>query len=37
LSLIVPPQALHEVITDRAAPKSDLKTLKKAGIEVTLV
>lgn len=37
LSLIVPPQALHEVITDRAAPKSDLNTLKKAGIEVTLV
>ena len=37
LSLIAPPQALHEVITDRAAPKSDLKTLKKAGIEVTLV
>ena len=26
LSLIVPPSALHEVITDRAAPKSDLRT-----------
>lgn len=37
LSLIAPPQALHEVITDRGAPKSDVKTLKKAGIEVTLV
>jgi DeoR family transcriptional regulator, aga operon transcriptional repressor len=37
LSLITPPQALHEVITDRGAPKSDVKTLKKAGIEVTLV
>jgi DeoR family transcriptional regulator of aga operon len=37
LSLIAPPQALHEVITDRGAPKSDVKALKKAGIEVTLV
>jgi DeoR family transcriptional regulator, aga operon transcriptional repressor len=37
LSLIVPPSALHEVITDRGAPKSDIKMLKKAGIEVTLV
>jgi DeoR family transcriptional regulator, aga operon transcriptional repressor len=37
LSLIAPPQALHEVITDRGAPRSDLKALKKAGIEVTLV
>ena len=37
LSLIVPPSALHEVITDRGAPKSDVKMLKKAGIEVTLV
>jgi DeoR family transcriptional regulator of aga operon len=37
LSLIAPPQALHEVITDRGAPKSDLKALQKAGIEVTLV
>ena len=37
LSLIAPPQALHEVITDRGAPKSDVKMLKKAGIEVTLV
>ena len=37
LSLIVPPGALQEVITDRGVPKSDLRTLKKAGIEVTLV
>jgi DeoR family transcriptional regulator, aga operon transcriptional repressor len=37
LSLIMPPTALHEVITDRAAPKSDVNALKKAGIEVTLV
>jgi DeoR family transcriptional regulator, aga operon transcriptional repressor len=37
LSLIVPPSALHEVITDRAVPKSDLRILKKAGIEVTIV
>jgi len=37
LSLIVPPSALQGVITDRAIPKSDLRGLKKAGIEVTLV
>ena len=37
LSLIVPPKGLHHVITDHGAPKSDLKALKKAGIEVTLV
>lgn len=37
LSLIAPPAALHEVITDRGAPKSDLRALKQAGIEVTLV
>ncbi len=37
LSLIVPPAALQEVITDRGIPKSDLRALKKAGIEVTLV
>jgi hypothetical protein len=28
---------LHEVITDRAMPKSDLRALKQAGLEVTLV
>jgi DeoR family transcriptional regulator of aga operon len=37
LSLIVPPSALHEVVTDRGVPKSDLRALRKAGIEVTLV
>jgi DeoR family transcriptional regulator of aga operon len=37
LSLIVPPSALHEVVTDRGVPKSDLRVLKRAGIEVTLV
>src|SRR6202521_1069604 len=37
LSLIVPPMRMHHVITDHGAPKSDLKALKEAGIEVTLV
>lgn len=37
LSQIVPPSSLHEVITDRGIPKSDLRVLKKAGIEVVLV
>jgi DeoR family transcriptional regulator, aga operon transcriptional repressor len=37
LSLIVPMSALEEVITDRSAPKSDLRFLKQARIEVTLV
>jgi len=37
LSQIVPTSALQEVITDRGAPKSDLRSLKQAGIEVTLV
>ena len=37
LSLIAPPSALHEVITDRGAPKADVRALKKIGIEVTLV
>jgi len=37
LSLIAPPSALQEVITDRGVPKSDLRTLKQEGIEVTLV
>jgi len=37
LSLIVPPTALHQVITDHSAPKSDLRILKKSGIEVTIV
>lgn len=37
LSLIVPSSTLDEVITDRGAPKADLRTLKKAGIEITVV
>jgi DeoR family transcriptional regulator, aga operon transcriptional repressor len=37
LSLIVPPSALHEIITDRGLLKTDLRVLKRAGIEVTLV
>jgi DeoR family transcriptional regulator of aga operon len=37
LSLIVPPTSLQEIITDRGAPRSDLRALKKMGIEVTLV
>jgi DeoR family transcriptional regulator of aga operon len=37
LSLIAPPETLHEVITDRGIPRSDLRELKKSGIEVTLV
>jgi len=37
LSLIAPTSALQEVITDRGVPKSDLRALKQAGVEVTLV
>jgi DeoR family transcriptional regulator of aga operon len=37
LSLIAPPDSLHQVITDHGIPKQDLRALKKAGIEVTLV
>src|SRR5262249_39476115 len=37
LSLIVPPSAVHHVITDRAAPRTDVQKLQKVGIEVTLV
>jgi DeoR family transcriptional regulator of aga operon len=37
LSLIVPTSALQEVITDCGAPKSDLRVLKQASIEVTPV
>jgi len=35
--MITPVSSLQEVITDRAVPKSDLRALKQAGIEVTLV
>jgi len=37
LSLIVPTAGLHRVITDKKAPKSDLRALHKAGVEVVLV
>ena len=37
LSLIAPTASLHEVITDRGAPKSDIRVLKQAGIDITLV
>jgi DeoR family transcriptional regulator of aga operon len=37
LSLIIPPSALHEIITDHGVPKSDLKALRKIGVEVMLV
>ena len=37
LSLIVPPSSVSRVITDRAAPKSDVQKLQRTGIEVTLV
>jgi len=37
LSLIAPPSALSEIISDRGAPRSDLRVLKQAGVEVTLV
>jgi len=37
LSLIAPTTAVHQIITDPQIPPSDLRTLKKAGIEVTLV
>src|SRR5215470_4076830 len=37
LSHILPPERVQHVITDHGAPKFDLKALKKAGIEVTVV
>jgi DeoR family transcriptional regulator, aga operon transcriptional repressor len=37
LSLILPTSAVHETITDRSIPKQDLKALREAQIEVTLV
>jgi DeoR family transcriptional regulator of aga operon len=37
LSLIAPPLAVHRVITDRSAPKSDIAQLRKAGIEIIQV
>lgn len=37
LSLIMPVSSVHEVITDRGIPSTDLKALRKAGVEVKLV
>jgi DeoR family transcriptional regulator, aga operon transcriptional repressor len=34
---IMPVSAVHEVITDRQIPKSDLSALREAGVKVTLV
>ena len=34
---IMPVTAVHEVITDKHIPKSDLQALKEAGVKVTLV
>jgi DeoR family transcriptional regulator of aga operon len=37
LSLIINVSAVHETITDRGIPKHDLKALREAEVEVTLV
>jgi DeoR family transcriptional regulator, aga operon transcriptional repressor len=37
LSLILPTSAVHETITDKNIPRHDLKALRKAEVEVTLV
>ena len=37
LSLIVPASAAQKVITDKKAPKSDLRAVKKLGVETVLV
>ena len=37
LSLIMDVSAVHETITDRGIPKQDLKALREASVEVTLV
>ncbi|MGH9449887.1 MAG: DeoR/GlpR family DNA-binding transcription regulator [Terriglobia bacterium] len=37
LSLIAPPSAVHEIITDRGIAKSDLASLEEAGMEVMIV
>ncbi|MGD1023087.1 MAG: transcriptional repressor AgaR [Candidatus Sulfotelmatobacter sp.] len=37
LSLIAPPSAIQQIITDRAAPKNDIEQLRKAGVEITQV
>ncbi|PWT86344.1 MAG: DeoR/GlpR transcriptional regulator [Proteobacteria bacterium] len=37
LSLIMPVSSVHETITDREIPRQDLRALRKAEVEVTLV
>ncbi|MGD0697937.1 MAG: transcriptional repressor AgaR [Terriglobia bacterium] len=37
LSLIAPPSAVQQIITDRKISKSDLRALREAGVEVILV
>ena len=37
LSLIMPTSSVHETITDRKVSKQDLKALRDAEVEVTLV
>jgi DeoR family transcriptional regulator of aga operon len=37
LSLIMPTSAVHETITDRKVPKQELKALREAKVDVTLV
>jgi DeoR family transcriptional regulator of aga operon len=37
LSLIAPPGAIQQTITDGRIPKTDLRTLREAGIKVTVV
>jgi len=37
LSLIMPTSAVHKAITDRKIPESQLKALRDADVEVTLV
>jgi DeoR family transcriptional regulator of aga operon len=37
LSLIMPVSSVHEAITDRGIPKPDLKALREAEVEVTIV
>jgi DeoR family transcriptional regulator of aga operon len=37
LSTIVPPNAVHQVITDKRISKTDIQNLKDAGVAITLV
>jgi DeoR family transcriptional regulator of aga operon len=36
LSLIAPMSKIHQIVTDSRIPKSDMKALQEAGIEVTI-